>query len=337
MTAAGSGILPRGGRAPAIPALLTAPPQERERARARTLAAMAELVSEDGLASVTVAQLTSRARVSRMRFYELFGDREGCFLDTFDEALALAGERVLPHWEKDDNWLRRLRGGLLALLAFFDEEPKLARLCLLYALEAGPRALDRRRQVLEMLAGAVDDGRCAAPANMQPGPWTADGVVGAALALIQARVLESSPSPLTDLFRPAMYMLVLPYLGPGAANRELSRPLPPATRARRDFEGTLNVLRALESRLTYRTIRVLAAIAAAPGMNNCDVAAAADLQDAGQASKLLARLARVGLVRNTKADEGRTRPNAWTLTSRGAEVERATRNLNGRTRPSGLG
>ena len=52
-------------------------------------------------------------------------------------------------------------------------------------------------------------------------------------------------------------------------------------------------------RLTYRTLRVLAEIAAAPGISNREVAEAAGVRDPGQISKLLARVEGLGLVRNT--------------------------------------
>lgn len=80
-------------------------------------------------------------------------------------------------------------------------------------------------------------------------------------------------------------------------------------------------------RITYRTLRVLGAIAEHPGASNRVVGEVADTHDQGQISKLLARLERLGLVENTSGNGHRPtgEPNAWRLTPRGEGIERAVR------------
>ena len=66
--------------------------------RSRMLAAAAEAVEDVGYARMTVAQVISRARVSRKTFYDVFADREDCFLAAFEQAIGQAqrhGERSL--------------------------------------------------------------------------------------------------------------------------------------------------------------------------------------------------------------------------------------------------
>jgi DNA-binding MarR family transcriptional regulator len=72
-------------------------------------------------------------------------------------------------------------------------------------------------------------------------------------------------------------------------------------------------------------LRVLAAIAAAPGASNRTVAQAAGVADQGQISKLLARLEGLGLICNRSVGHLKGEPNAWELTARGMEVEQAVR------------
>ncbi len=81
----------------------------------------------------------------------------------------------------------------------------------------------------------------------------------------------------------------------------------------------------LDMRLTYRTLRVLTAIAGRPGASNREVAAHAGVQDQGQISKLLARLDHLGLIENTVRGHAKGEANAWTLTPKGQEVEQAIR------------
>ena len=207
-------------------------------------------------------------------------------------------------------------------MGFLDDDPALGSLLVKDALGAGDRALERRARVLDVLIGVVDRGRTEAKGSGPRGvpPLTAEGVVGAVLGVIHARVLEHDSKPLVGLVNPLMGMIVMPYLGSSAARRELHRPTPrrhAGARPRRD------ALRDLDMRLTYRTVMVLGAIAASPGISNRQVAQDAGVHDQGQMSKLLARLQHLGLIHNTGHGQPKGEPNAWTLTPKGRDVHDA--------------
>lgn len=70
-------------------------------------------------------------------------------------------------------------------------------------------------------------------------------------------------------------------------------------------------------RLTYRTMRVLAAVASQPGSSNRTIAEAAGIKDKGQTSKLLARLAGLGLIESVGNGRAHGTPYAWKFTPRG--------------------
>jgi AcrR family transcriptional regulator/DNA-binding MarR family transcriptional regulator len=290
--------------------------------RARILSAVVEVVRELGASEASVARTVARAGVSRRTFYELFSDREDCFLAAFDHALATAGACVLPAYESQSSWRERIRAGVIALLAFLDAEPGLGGVLVVDALGAGPAALTRRAQVIDVLIAAVDHGRDEGKGGRgSPAPpLTAEGVVGAVLSVIHTRMLQRSRRPLGELVNPLMGMIVMPYLGPAAARRELDRPVP---RAHRPARPRRDPLKDLDMRLTYRTVRVLIAIAAHPGISNRQVAQHADIADQGQMSKLLTRLEHLGLIRNHGHGAARGEPNAWTLTPHGREVQQA--------------
>jgi chromosome segregation and condensation protein ScpB len=82
-------------------------------------------------------------------------------------------------------------------------------------------------------------------------------------------------------------------------------------------------LRALNMRLTYRTVRVLMAVAANSGSSNRMVADGAGVSDPGQISKLLHRLERLGLIGNDGTGRPPGGPNAWSLTEKGRAVHGA--------------
>ncbi len=291
--------------------------------RARMLAALVEVAREHGAGQVTVAHIVERSGVSRRTFYEIFADRDACFLAAFDEAIQRAAARVVPASADGAPWAVRIRAGLLALLEFLDEEPELGALCVVDALGAGPRALERRAWVMRVLVDAVDEGRHEAKAGLCPSRLTAEGVVGGILAVLYARLASADTRPLTGLLSPLMGMTVLPYLGSNAARREIARAAPRARQ--RSSRVPSNPLEGLEMRLTYRTVLVLRAIATLPGSSNRRVADAAGIVDQGQISKLLGRLEHLGLIENCGIGPARGEPNAWRLTSRGCEVERTIR------------
>jgi AcrR family transcriptional regulator len=303
--------------------------------RVRLLDATFAVVAEDGYKRMTARRVSGRAGVSNKTFYDLFTDREDCFLAAFDQAVDELAAVVLPAWEGEKEWATRIRAGLAALLGFLDGEPALRQLVFVEALGAGPRVLERRAQVLEVLHSAVDEGRAGVKTGRELPPLTTEGVVGAAFSVIHARLLEAHPEPLSELCSPLMAMIVLPYRGHAAAARELARPVPEPTSPSSRHDGDeVSTRRAGDQsqficfRPTFRTQMVLAAVAelggAGSGPSNREVSDRACVSDQGQISKLLSRLEGLGLLHNAG---GHTQgvPNAWRLTTQGAEILHAGR------------
>jgi AcrR family transcriptional regulator len=296
--------------------------------RRRLIAAAVEAVQDVGYARMSVAQVIARARVSRRTFYDAFDGREDCFLAAFDHALSQGSLIAREAYEQRSDWRAGVRASLAGLLAFMDEEPGLAKVCVVDALVAGERVLARRRAVLEDLARVIDRGRSVSCSTREPPPLAAECVVGAVFTVLHTRLLDPGRGPLTDLLGSLMGTIVLPYMGARAASRELTRP---ALEIRRETASPVpstskDALKRLDMRLTYRTIRVLAFIAEEPEASNREIAAGSGFVDEGQISKLLTRLARLGLAENVGAPEHGT-VNAWRLTARGARLEQATRPL----------
>jgi AcrR family transcriptional regulator len=294
--------------------------------RARILAGLVEVVGEHGAGNVTVAHIVARSSVSRRTFYELFEDREDCFLAAFDETVRRIAESVIPAYEQSSRWVEKMRSGLVALLGFLQDDPTAGRLVIVEALGAGTNALEHRRRILAQVIAAVDAGRDEARSSDGPSPMVAEGIVGGVLAVLHSRLIEGESASLLELTGPLMSMIVSPYLGSGAARKELARPAP-APHAKPHTTPNTDPLRELQMRLTYRTVRVLIAVAElsqqGPNPSNRQVGQAAGMTDQGQTSKLLSRLHRLDLIQNTGAGPTKGAPNAWTLTPKGAEVERA--------------
>jgi AcrR family transcriptional regulator len=295
--------------------------------RARLLAAAVLMVDGVGWSGVTVSQIAGRARVSRRTFYELFADRDECLLAMLDDAVErierdLAGAGL--EGASSSSWCVRVRDGLWRILSFFDREPVLARVCVVEASHGGPVVLKRREEIFARLALILEEGRHESPRG-EASRLTAEGLVGAAFTIVQARLSREDSEPLSVLTGELMSMIVLPYLGPAAARREARRtdpaPLPaPSGGQTGPSPNGADPLREIPMRLTYRTARVLQAAGEHSGASNRLLGEQADLHDQGQISKLLARLRRLGLLENTGEGQSRGEPNAWKLTQLGENI-----------------
>ncbi len=302
--------------------------------RSRLLAGAVATIDELGYPQATVGQITGRARLSRRTFYQMFANRDECFAAVLEELVATVVGELAAASIEGLPWRERVRTGVWRILAFFDREPALARVCVVQALRAGPLVLGRREAVLAQLAGVIDEGRTDGGRGDGLTPVTAEGVVGAAFAILYSRLSRGESEPLTGLLGELMAMVVLPYLGPAVARRERSRPAPAAlpvasiTRAVAPRSAP-DPLADVNLRLTHRTARVLEGVAELGGRgadpSNREVASFAGVTDPGQISKLLRRLERLGLLLNTGAGHAKGEPNAWVLTDKGQRVTHSIR------------
>ena len=293
--------------------------------RARILAAMFEVAAEGGASNVRVAHVVARCGVSRRTFYEIFADGEDCFLAAFEQALGDASERVLSAYDAASGWSEKIRAALIALLCFLDEKPAIGRVLIVESLSGGSATLECRNRVVAELAEAIEQGRDHAKSGAPILPLAGEGVLGGVLMVIHSRLMEERTEPLVALTNPLMGMIVLPYLGSAAARRELERPLTVRASSQESVMLRSDPFKDAGMRLTYRTVRVLMAVAEHPGTSNRVIGDTAEIKDQGQISKLLGRLERIGIVCNMALGPGQGAPNAWTLTESGRQVVRTVR------------
>ncbi len=289
--------------------------------RLRILTSALEEASVSGFEQTSVSAIVARARVSRNTFYELFDNRDACFRAVFEDVVAQMAETVVPLYAEDEGrWSERVRAALAETLVLLERDHDTGTFVLEY-LASGMRVdPESCLWLFEHLRSVFEDGRLQAKSTYRASPLAAEVVIGGVLALLHMR-LQTSPRHLTSLMNPLMSMIVLPHLGPAAAARELERP--PLPSASRRAKAAREPLEDLGMRVTYRTARVLSVIAQEPGRSNAEVGSRVEVSDAGQISKLLARLEGLGLVENRGAGHAYGAPNAWHLTRRGREVDAA--------------
>jgi AcrR family transcriptional regulator len=289
--------------------------------RARIIAATIAVAGEHDVAGVTVSRVIRQARLSRRTFYELFDSGGDCLRAAFEQIVGRAAARAKPAFEAERRWVDRVRAGLRVTLEFFDEEPTLARLCFLRAPAAGEQTLAYRARLVRSLAEILDEDYVREGSSRLLPELPSQAVVGGVLEILHARLFAEENVELAPLSGQLMAVIVLPYLGPAAARRELAHKMPlPLGDRLAPLDPSLDAPAQSPTRLTYRTLKVLSVISENPGLSNRDVGDRAGIKDQGQISKLLARLCGVGLIENSGAGQALGAVNAWSLSREGRQV-----------------
>jgi AcrR family transcriptional regulator len=189
--------------------------------RDRLLEATMAIVAEKGYAATTVADLTKRAGISRTTFYELFEDKEACFLAAYDNAVDVLVRRISVAYEAQERWPDRARAGLATLLEALAADPAQARLALVDVTAAGPAAQRRFRAAVQRLTPFFDEGRDFAPGGRNLPANTSRMAAGAVVGLISDELVAGRADKLPSLLSDVLFATLVAYLGPDAAAREV--------------------------------------------------------------------------------------------------------------------
>jgi len=118
-----------------------------ESQRSRLIEAMLDCVAEQGYPATTVADVVAAARCSRNAFYELFEDKEACYIAASDETGAQMLKALVSAAEREESWLDALRSGTRSYLRWWVDNPNYAAAYLVDLPAAGRRALEQRDRV----------------------------------------------------------------------------------------------------------------------------------------------------------------------------------------------
>ncbi len=189
--------------------------------RERLLDAAIRVAAAKGYAATTVGDLTKEAGISRTTFYELFEDKEACFLAAYDNAVDVLVRQVVAAYESEQRWPERARAGLTALLQALAAEPALARLALVDIGAAGPAAQRRYRVAVQRLTPLFEEGRDFAPGGRGLPANTSRMAIGGVTGLISDELVAGRAEQLPGLLSDALFATLVPYIGPRAAAREV--------------------------------------------------------------------------------------------------------------------
>jgi AcrR family transcriptional regulator len=183
-----------------------------------------QAVAQKGYSGATVADVVSRAGVSRKTFYEHFRDKEECFLAAFDVGVDLLLEAIAQAQPPGDNptWIALMRARVRAYLQTLASQPAFARTFLIEVFAAGPRALERRAEVLRRFAKLFkdlhDDARRQFPSLLPVPDAVYVAAVGAINELVSEFAREGRAAELPELEDTLLYLQVALFAGRDTAD-----------------------------------------------------------------------------------------------------------------------
>jgi AcrR family transcriptional regulator len=166
--------------------------------RERILDATTKVTAEIGYQAATVAKILAQARISKITFYELFDNKEHCFLAAYDEAVEQGFERIARACDAEAAAPpeQRLEAAIEALLGFLAEEPEVAQLCVVEILAAGPAGRQRRASTMDRLAEMMGAFLADARPDRDLGPIAARALIGGAEEIVFGAVERGAPREL---------------------------------------------------------------------------------------------------------------------------------------------
>lgn len=180
--------------------------------RERLFAAMADEVAECGYEQTSSAMVAARAGLTEADFNAHFADKEACFLETFDSLIAQIYAQALSAYRArraaDCDWRDCVRAALLTLVHGVYMRTAAARVCLLEARGAGPRAREHCDGALVLLAEAVAEVLADAPDSSRPSPIVVTAIAGAIWHTLATQLREDFPADPSELAAELLNWLV---------------------------------------------------------------------------------------------------------------------------------
>jgi len=167
--------------------------------RDRILRAITELTAQHGYQNVSIAQISSRARVSSATFYEQFESKEECLLAAYHATAERLFEHIRARSAAQPDWRELARAALGSLLGLLREEPDAGRMLFVEAAAGGPLIAAERIRVLgefERLAQGFLDGL---PANGERLDLPPTALVGGLRSVISRRLRTNAEDELPSV------------------------------------------------------------------------------------------------------------------------------------------
>jgi AcrR family transcriptional regulator len=183
--------------------------------RARILVGVAEVVADKGYTAMSVEDIVRRSGVSRRTFYDQFRDKRSAFFASFDAINEQVLAATTAAFASTDEWPEQVRRGLATLLRMLADEPAFARMAFLEMAMAGPDGLRRLEGSIAGFQTLLVPGETMAA---EPVPPEVPHMIGAAIAeLVRRHVVRDDVASVSRSLPAAVYLCLVPYIGPSRA------------------------------------------------------------------------------------------------------------------------
>jgi len=193
------------------------PEEVAEDQRRRVYSALTSIVAAAGYERLTIKQLIGQAGISRRTFYELFEGKAEAFLGAHAGALDRLDHAVGSACSGEDDWPRRVRAGVGAVLEFAADDPTSMRLSAGEPFIAGPHLPHCQETLLVRFGTLLRAG--SRYADGEPPEILEAGLIGGVASVVLTRLRGGSAAPAEELAPQLTEILLTPYLGREEAAR----------------------------------------------------------------------------------------------------------------------
>jgi AcrR family transcriptional regulator len=173
--------------------------------RERLLRAAAAEFADRGYAGASSESISRRAGMSKATFYEHFANKEECIIALFDDASRVVTESMVRAARDvgSRDALERMKAAVRAFLTSLAEHPEFAQTLLVEIIGAGPRAAQRRDQMVQQFADVLDAENAIAAGRglitRFASPYDSFAIVGAIAELVSRQVRLGEPADVLEL------------------------------------------------------------------------------------------------------------------------------------------
>jgi AcrR family transcriptional regulator len=193
--------------------------------RERLLEATIRVAAAKGYEAATVTDVVEYAGVPRATFDEMFADKEACFLEAYDAVFDVLVAHVAAAFEAaaGETWPEQIAAALRALVELLSIEADIARMAMVEVTATGDDARGRYRAALARFTPFLEQGRTYSGQGDELPADTARFAVGGATSMIFDEVRAGRGPELKRILPDLVFAVLMPYLGPEAAEDEMRR------------------------------------------------------------------------------------------------------------------
>ncbi len=188
--------------------------------RERIVDATAAIVTEKGLAALTIPEIARRASVSNQTFYAIYESKDAASLGAQKVGMHQALRVAVAAFEGGgEDWPEAVRAGIEALVEYVVSEPEHAHLTLVDTFAASPEALAIRERMMEGFRAHLAPG--VETARRQGGEGeeavAAEAIAGGIWQVLHRYIERGAIAELPAAAPQLTYFALAPFLGANAA------------------------------------------------------------------------------------------------------------------------